>query len=58
MKKPLIIVALLLIPALLIISGFYFEMEILSSIGYVLLIFYIVMAVRGRFSSSEKKEQE
>ncbi|MGZ3854245.1 MAG: hypothetical protein ACXVBX_15725 [Flavisolibacter sp.] len=57
MKKPLIIVALLLVPALLIASGFYFEKEILSSIGYVLLIFYIVMAVRGRFSG-EKKEQE
>lgn len=54
MKKPIIIIALLFVPALLILSGFYFEKEILSSIGYVVLIFYIIMAIRGRFSSENK----
>jgi hypothetical protein len=57
MKKTFIIIALLLIPALLIACGFHFEEEILSSIGYVILIFYIIMAIRGRFSNSEKNKQ-
>lgn len=57
MKKISIIVVLLLIPALLIISGFYFEKEILSSVGYVILIFYIIMAIRAKFSNSEKDKQ-
>jgi ABC-type multidrug transport system permease subunit len=56
MKKPIIIVALLLVPVLLILSGFYFEKEILSSIGYVVLIFYVVMAIRGRFNTGEKNK--
>jgi uncharacterized protein YxeA len=54
MKKIIIVIVLLLVPALLIASGFYFENEILSSIGYVVLIFYIIMAVRGRFSDQKK----
>lgn len=54
MKKPIFVIALLLVPALLILSGFYFEKEILSSVGYVVLIFYIIMAIRGRFSSEKK----
>jgi len=54
MKRPIIVIALLLVPALLILSGFYFEKEILSSVGYVVLIFYIIMAIRGRFSREKK----
>jgi hypothetical protein len=50
MKKPIIVIALLLVPALLIACGFYFEKNILSSIGYVVLIFYFIMAIRGKFS--------
>jgi hypothetical protein len=57
MKKLLVIVALLLAPVLLIASGFYFGKEILSSIGYVILIFYIIMVIRGRFSNNAKNKQ-
>jgi len=57
MKKPITIVALLLVPALLIISGFYFKKDILSSIGYVILIFYIIMAIRGKFSTGQKENK-
>lgn len=52
MKNWFLAIALLLIPVLLIISGFYFKNDVLSSIGYVFLIFYIIMAVRGRFKSN------
>ena len=58
MKKPVVVVSLLLIPAVLIILGFYFGREILSSIGYVVLIFYIIMAVRGRFSDRDKNKEQ
>ena len=51
MNKPIVIVLLLLVPVLLILSGFYFKNEILASIGYVVLIFYIIMAIRGKFST-------
>jgi hypothetical protein len=54
MKKTLIVIALLLAPALLITLGFYFKEEILSSVGYVILIFYIIMAIRGKFRTGEK----
>lgn len=54
MNKPLIVGALILIPALLIVAGFYYGSEILSSIGFVILIFYIVMAIRGKFSDGKK----
>jgi len=56
MKRPLVIVLLLLVPGLLILSGFYFKKDILSSIGYVILIFYVIVAIRGRFSTGEKNK--
>lgn len=49
--------ALLLVPALLIGCGFYLKNEILSSIGYIVLIFYFIMAVRGKFSTGQKNKQ-
>lgn len=55
MKKRYLAILLLLIPVLLIIAGFYFTIDILSSIGYVFLIFYIIMAVRGSFKSGVNK---
>jgi hypothetical protein len=57
MKKPVIMIALLLIPAVLIALGFYLKNEILSSIGYVILIFYFIMAIRGKFSKTEKENK-
>lgn len=57
MKRPFAALALLLVPALLILSGFYFKKEILSSIGYVVLIFYIIMAIRGKFSTRQKENE-
>lgn len=61
MKKPILILALLIVPAFLILSGFYFEKkvfkEVFTSIGCVLLIFYIIMALRGKFSNTEKNKQ-
>jgi hypothetical protein len=57
MKKPLVHIALLLLSALLIAAGFYFGKEVLSSVGCVVLIFFIIMAVRGKFSSEEKNKQ-
>jgi hypothetical protein len=57
MTKPITMIALLLIPAILIALGFYLEKEILSSIGYVILIFYFIMAIRGKFSPREKQNK-
>jgi len=57
MKKPVIMIALLLIPALLIALGFYLKKDVLSSIGYVILIFYFIMAIRGKFSKAEKENK-
>jgi hypothetical protein len=57
MKKPLAIAGLLLVPAFLIISGFYFKKETLSSVGYVILIFYIIMIIRGKFSPGQKENE-
>jgi hypothetical protein len=56
MNKPVIVIALLLLPALLIVGGFYIHNETLYSIGFVVLIFLVIMAVRGKFSASNKKE--
>jgi hypothetical protein len=53
MRKSFVITLLLLVPLLLIGSGFYFEKDMLASIGYVILIFYIIMAVRGRFTTGK-----
>jgi len=57
MTKPITMIALLLIPAVLIGLGFYLEKDILSSIGYVILIFYFIMAIRGKFSTREKENK-
>jgi hypothetical protein len=54
MYKPVVVIFLLLIPALFIASGFYFEKETLSSLGYVILIFYIIMIIRGKFGKGQK----
>jgi len=58
MKKPLSMVALLLIPAILIGLGFYLKKDILSSVGYVILIFYFIMVIRGKFSTGEKENKQ
>ncbi len=57
MTKPITMIALLLIPAVLIGLGFYLEKDILSSIGYVILIFYFIMAIRGKFRTREKENK-
>jgi len=57
MKKPVIMIALLLIPAVLIALGSYLKKDVLSSIGYVILIFYFIMAIRGKFSKAEKENK-
>lgn len=56
MRKSLSIVLLLLVPALLVISGFYFDNDLLTSIGCILILFYIIMALRGKFSAGDKKK--
>ena len=54
MKKAALIIGLLAIPVLLIAAGFYFNASTISSIGYVIFIFYVIMALRGKFTSREK----
>jgi len=56
-NKTVLIIALVLVPGLLIALGFYFKKETLSSIGYVILIFFIIMAVRGKFRSDQKENE-
>lgn len=55
MKKPALMILLALVPVLLIASGYYFKIDTLSSLGFVILIFYVIMAVRVRFSVKKNK---
>jgi hypothetical protein len=57
MRKPIILIGMLLIPGILIALGFYLKMDILSSVGYVILIFYFIMAIRGKFGKAEKENK-
>jgi hypothetical protein len=57
MKKPLILIGMLLIPGILIALGFYLKMDILASVGYVILIFYFIMAIRRKFGTGEKENK-
>lgn len=57
MPKPIIIIILLLIPALCILAGWYFTIDLLMSIGYVILIFYVIMAIRANFASGKKNNR-
>lgn len=50
MSKPVLIGLLLVIPVTLLLAGWYYEMDILISIGAIFLIFYILMVIRGKFS--------
>ena len=54
MKKPAITLLLLLIPALLIIFGFYLKNDIFYSLGAVVLIFYIIMTLIEKFRGDKK----
>lgn len=54
MPKPALVIALLAIPVLLIIAGYYFQKDILYSIGYVVLIFYVLLAIRAKLSTGKK----
>jgi membrane-bound ClpP family serine protease len=49
MKKPITILLLLLVPALLIVAGFYSQKDIFYSLGAVVLIFYIIMTMVEKF---------
>jgi len=55
MRKPLLVIGLLIIPVLLIFAGFYFESTTITSIGCVVLIFYVIMALRGKFSDQTEE---
>jgi hypothetical protein len=55
MKRPVLIIGLILIPVLLIAAGYYYNIEMLSSAGYVILIFYVIMAFRVKFSVKKNK---
>lgn len=56
MRKPFLLVASLIVPALLIIAGFYYKMDLLTSIGSVILIFIVIMLVRGKITGDKKNE--
>ncbi|MBO9683548.1 MAG: hypothetical protein J7502_12915 [Flavisolibacter sp.] len=55
MKKPIATILLLLVPAVLIVTGFYYEKDIFYSLGAVVLIFYIIMTVIERFRSGKER---
>ena len=50
MRKPVWISILSLIPLTLILLGWYLEIEVLKSIGYVFVIFYFIMIIKERFT--------
>jgi len=56
MRKPVVIL-LLVIPLLLILAGSYFAMDLLISIGCILLIFYLILAIRRRLAGKENKQE-
>jgi hypothetical protein len=56
MKKSLVIFILFLIPVVMILCGFYLKMQNLISIGYVIMIFYIIMAIRTNFVTGERNK--
>jgi len=56
MKKPITLL-LLLIPALLIVFGFYFKNDIFYSLGAVVLIFYIIMTLIEKFRSGKENRK-
>jgi hypothetical protein len=58
MRKPALVILLLIIPLLLIIAGSYFAIDMLISIGCILLIFYVIIAIRERFSAGKENKQE
>ena len=55
MRKPFLVVGLLIVPIALILAGLYFNSATLTSLGCIVLIFYIIMAVRGKFSDQKKE---
>jgi len=55
MRKPFLVIGLLIVPVVLILAGLYLESSTVTSIGCVVLIFYIIMAVRGKFSDQKKE---
>jgi hypothetical protein len=57
MKRLILTLALLLVPALLIVSGFYFEKDVLTSLGCIIFIFCIIMLIRGKFSIGQKENK-
>lgn len=58
MKKPLAIIGLLLVPIALVLAGLYYNQDILLSIGCILFIFFIIMAIRGKFTDQRKKDPQ
>lgn len=58
MKKPVLIVGLVTIPVVLVLTGLYYKNEILSSIGYVIFIFYLVTFARGWFRDQKKNNNK
>ena len=54
MKRPAITLLLLLIPALLIIFGFYLKNDVFYSLGAVVLIFYIIMTLIEKFRGDKR----
>ena len=58
MRNPLLVVLLLILPLLLIVAGSYFAMDILISIGCILLNFYVIIAVRRRFAAGKENKQK
>ena len=55
MRKPFWVISLLIVPVVLILAGLYLESSMITSIGCTVLIFYIIMAVRGKFSDQKKE---
>jgi hypothetical protein len=55
MQKPVWIGLLLLIPLALIVAGWYFKQEVLKSIGYVFVIFYLIMIIKERFKQRKNR---
>lgn len=55
MRKPFFVIGLLIVPVVFILAGLYLESSLITSIGCIVLIFYIIMAVRGKFSDQKKE---
>ena len=56
MNKLSTLLAWLFLPALLIVAGIYLKQDLLVSAGCIFLIFFIIMVIRNKLGSGQKRD--